>query len=113
MEVVSELIKQRPNLKTIILNANILKYPPSYIAGWLFELNALELSFFCADGPDDIDEAFKKLDVDGDEQISLNELGRVCDGHVSDFWNWKYGGDYKVMTGVRIYCHFGVYCFLR
>ena len=102
MKVVSELIKQRPNLKTIILNANILAYPPSYIADWLFELNALELSFFCANEPKDIDEAFKKLDVDNDNKISLNELGSVCDEHVSDFWNWKYGEKYKVMTRVSM-----------
>ena len=103
MTVVSELIKQRPNLKTIILNANILKYPPSYIADWLFELNALELTFFCADKADDIEEVFKKLDADDDNKISLNELGHVCDGHVSDFWTWKYGEDYKVIIHVQKY----------
>ena len=102
MKVVSELIKQRPNLETIILNAEMLKYPPSYIADWLFELNALGLSFFCADGPEDLDEAFKKVDVDNDNAISLNELGRVCDDQVSDFWKWKYGENYKVTIRVRI-----------
>ena len=102
MKVVSELIKQRPNLETIILNAEMLKYPPSYVADWLFELNALGLSFFCADGPEDLDEAFKKVDVDNDNAISLNELGRVCDDQVSDFWKWKYGENYKVTIRVRI-----------
>ena len=101
MTVVSELIKQRSNLQTIILNVDILKYPPSYIEDWMFELNALELKFFCANGPEDIDEAFKNLDGDDDNEISLSELGRVCDDHVSDFWKWKYGPDYKVMAYLR------------
>ena len=95
--MVSELIRQRPNLETIILNAEILKYPPSYIADWLFELNVLELKFFYANSPDDIDAAFKNLDIDGDNTISLEELGRVCNDQVSDFWIWKYGANYKVL----------------
>ena len=97
MTLVSELIKQRPNLKTIILKAEILKYPSSYIANWLFELNALELKFFHADGPEDIHAAFQKLDVDSDGAISIQELSRVCDERVSNFWSWKYGADYKVI----------------
>ena len=97
MKVVSELIKQRPNLQTVILNAEILKYPPSYITDWLFELNVLELKFFYANSPDDMDAAFKNLDIDGDNTISLEELGRVCNDQVSDFWIWKYGANYKVL----------------
>ena len=112
MKVVSALIKQRPNLQTVILNAEILKYPPSYIADWLFELNVLELRFFYANGPEDIDKAFQNLDIDSDNTISLEELSRICDDQVSDFWAWKYGADYKVSYLIQNIIFF-VYLILR
>ena len=96
MDLVSELIDVRPNLHTVILNIDVLTYAPTFLADWLFRLNRLKLKFLIARKVEDIEEAFNKLDSDGDRKISTKELVAVCGGGAVDFWNHKYGPEYKV-----------------
>ena len=96
MDLVSELIDIRPNLRTIILNINVLTYDPGFLADWLFRLNRLKLKFLIARKVEDIQNAFNMVDSDQDGRISTTELSNVCGNEAVDFWNYKYGPEYKV-----------------
>ena len=96
MELVSNLIDQRPNLKTVIVNPAILTYPLESIEPWLWKLNTLRLRFLHADEVEDISPAFQKLDKSGDDKISIDELSDVCGSGIATFWGYKYGKDYEV-----------------
>ena len=96
MDLVSELIDVRPNLRTVILNIDVLTYAPTFLVNWLFRLNRLKLKFLIARKVEDIEEAFNKLDSDKDRKISTKELVAVCGNGAVDFWNYKYGPEYKV-----------------
>ena len=96
MDLVSELIDIRPNLHTVILNINVLTYAPSFLVDWLFRLNRLKLKFLIAQKVEDIEKAFKALDSDADGKISTTEISSVCGYGAIEFWNYKYGPQYKV-----------------
>ena len=100
MEVVSNLIDQRPNLQTIILHPKILMYPFELIEPWLWKLNTLKLRFLHADEVEDITKAFEKLDESGDGKISIDELSNMCGSGIARYWSYKYGKDYQVQRAL-------------
>ena len=104
MDLVSELIDVRPNLRTVILNIDVLTYAPSFLADWLFRLNRLKLKFLIARKIEDIENAFNKLDSDQDGKISTVELSAVCGYEAVKFWNYKYGPHYKVKHSISKFC---------
>ena len=96
MELVSNLIDQRPNLKTVILNPKILTYSMDLIEPWFWKLNSLNLRFLHADEVEDISAAFQELDDSGNGKISINELTGMCGPRIARYWGYKYGNDYEV-----------------
>ena len=96
MDLVSDLIDLRPNLHTVILDINVLTYPASFLANWLFRLNRLKLKFLNAQKVEDIKTAFKEMDLDDDGRISTSEVCSACGSGTVSFWNYKYGPNFKV-----------------
>ena len=98
MNLVSEIVEHQPSLRTIILNMDILSYPTQLIEPWFYNLNTISLKFLRAADVNDIDAAFQNLDANGDGEISIDELGKLCGTGISNYWNYKYGDKYKVIS---------------
>ena len=98
MNLVSEIVEHQPSLRTIILNMDILSYPTQFIEPWFYNLNTISLKFLRAADVNDIDAAFQNLDANGDGEISIDELGKLCGTGISNYWNYKYGDKYKVIS---------------
>ena len=98
MNIVSEIVEHQPSLRTIILNMDILSYPTQLIEPWFYNLNTISLKFLRAADVKDIDAAFQNLDANGDGEISIHELGKLCGTGISRFWSYKYGDKYKVIS---------------
>jgi len=96
MNLVSEIVEHQPSLRTIILNMDILSYPSQFIEPWFYNLNTISLKFLRAADVNDIDAAFQHLDANGDGEISIDELGKLCGTGISSFWSHKYGDKYKM-----------------
>ena len=96
MNLVSDLVQQRPGLRTVILNMEILSYPCEFIEPWFYKLNAVSLKFLHAVDVSDINDAFRNLDENGDGKISMYELGKLCGPRIAQYWGYKYGDSYEV-----------------
>ena len=96
MTLVSDIVSHQPGLRTVILNTNVLSYPSEFLAPWFYKLNTINLKFLLPDDMENIDDAFRNLDRNGDGKISMQEFGKFCGSNITQYWGYKYGPDYEV-----------------
>ena len=102
MNLVSEIVSHQDGLRTVILNPNVLSYPCEFLEPWFYKLNTLSLKFLRADNVEDIDDAFRNLDANGDGKIAMQELGKLCGPHIAQYWDYKYGRQFEVSVDKSI-----------
>ena len=92
---VRDLLRQRPNLTTVVLNPSVLTFDFDFLKDWLLELNSISLKFLRAKRVQDIQSSFDKIDIDGNGEIDIHEFS-VCGRFPALVWADKYGADFSV-----------------
>lgn len=92
---VRDLLRQRPNLTTVVLNPSVLTFDFDFLKDWLLELNSISLKFLRAERVQDIQSSFDKIDIDGNGEIDIHEFS-VCGRFPALVWADKYGSDFSM-----------------